>query len=175
MWEECKFTMQTILDQHTPCQTKRVHNKPSFWINSELKCEMFSINLLKKKATKSNSLHFKGKRNAVNELVRKTIKCYYQSEIKNNLGNPKGKWKVLNNLMGKRTKGTELNKINITPSESIATAKYIANTLNTHFTEIGPKLASKRPSSPSSKSFKDYLTKVHSTLKKSLPLKSKNY
>ena len=92
VWEEWKFTMQTILDQHAPCQTKRVCNKSSPWINPELKHEMFARNLLKKKATKSNSpvdwLHFKEKRNAVNQLVRKTKK-HYQNEIKKNLGNPK--------------------------------------------------------------------------------------
>ena len=65
--------------------------------------------------------------------------------------------------MGKKAKGTELNKINITPSESITKAKDIANTVNTHFTKIGPKLASNIPSPHNSKSFKDYLTKINST------------
>ena len=127
---------------------------------------MYARNLLKKKATKSNSpvdwLRFKEKRNAVSQLVKRTKKCYYQNEIKNNLGNPKGTWKVLNNLLGKKAKGTELNEVNITPSESITKAKDIANTLDTHFAEIVLKLASKIPSPPSSKSFKDYLTKVNS-------------
>ena len=64
--------------------------------------------------------------------------------------------------MGKKAKDTQLNKINITPSESVTKAKDIANTLNTHFTEIGPRLASKIPSPPYNKSFTDYLTKVDS-------------
>lgn len=166
VWEKWKFKMQSILDKHAPCRTKRIRNKPSPWINSEVKREMYAKDLLKKKATKSNSpadwLQFKAKRNAVNHLVKKSKKCYYKNELKNNLGNSKGTWKVLNNLIGKKAKSTEINKINISPSESITKAKDIANTLNTHFTEIGPKLASKIPSPPNNKSYKDYLNKSNS-------------
>ena len=50
--------------------------------------------------------------------------------------------------MGRKAKSTEINKINISPSESITKAKDIANTLNTHFTEISPKLATKILSNP---------------------------
>ena len=146
-------------------ETKRIRNKPSPWINPEVKCKMYTWNLLKKKAIKSNDpagwLYFRANRNAVNQLIKKTKKSYYQNELKNNLGNPKGTWKVLNNLMGKKAKYTQLNKINITPSESVTKAKDIANILNTHFTEIGPRLTSKIPSPPN-KSFKDHLTKVDS-------------
>ena len=88
-----------------------------------IKCEMYSRDLSKKKAMKSNSpgdwLHFKEKRNAVNQLVKRTKKLYYQDEIKNSAGNPKETWKVLNNLMGKKTNGTELNKININECDLI--------------------------------------------------------
>ena len=61
--------------------------------------------------------------------------------------------------MGRKAKSTEINKINISPSESITKAKDIANTLNTHFTEIGPKLASKIALASNEKSFTDYLNK----------------
>ena len=38
------------------------------------------------------------------------------------------------NHLGRKAKSTEINKINISPCESITKAKDIANTLNTHFT-----------------------------------------
>ena len=127
---------------------------------------MYSRDLLKKKAMKSNLpgdwLHFKEKRNAVNQLVRRTKKLYYQDEIKNSAGNPKETWKVLNNLMGKKTNGTELNKININECDSVTKAKDIANALNTHFTDVGLKLASQIPSTPNMKPFNDYLRKADS-------------
>lgn len=76
------------------------------WVNQQLKQEMYARDILKKKAIKSNSpadwLLFKKKRNVVNQLVKKTKKSYYQEEIKNNSGIPKGTWKALNNLMGKK-------------------------------------------------------------------------
>ena len=78
-------------------------------------------------------------------MVRKTKKLYYENEIKNNLSNPKGKWRVLNNLMGKKSKTDEINKINLTLCESVTQSKDIANALNTHFTEIGSNLASQIP------------------------------
>ena len=77
------------------------------------------------------------------------------------MGNMKGTWKVLNDIMGRKSKDTQINKINISPNESVTNAKDIANELNTHFTEIGPKLASKIPSN-TNKSFEDYLTRSES-------------
>lgn len=166
VWEDWKTTMQIILDRHAPCRIKRIRNKPSPWINLEIKREMYARNLLKKKAIKSNSsadwLLFKQKKNTVNQLVRRTKKCYYKDEIKNSSGNPKETWKVLNNLMGRKTKNTEITKLNLSSFETITDAKDIANSFNTHFTGIGPKLASQIPSSPVDKSFEEYLTKVDS-------------
>ena len=112
VWEEWKLTMQGILDKHTPCRTKKVRNKPFSWINSEVKHEMYARDLLKKKATKSNSpadwLLFRQKQNTVIQLVRKTKKHYYQKEIKKNLGSPKGTWRLLSNIMGNKAKTTEI-------------------------------------------------------------------
>jgi hypothetical protein len=93
--------------------------------------------MLKKRATKSNSpadrshwLQFKVKRNAINQLVKKTPKiCYFKNELKNNSGNSKGTWKVLNDLMARKAKSTEINKINISPSESSSDYKKAKVTL----------------------------------------------
>ena len=78
VWKEWKLKMLSILDKHAPSRTKRIRNKPSPWINSELKRELYAKDMLKKKFTKSNSpadwLQFKVKRNAVNQLVKKKIK-----------------------------------------------------------------------------------------------------
>ena len=107
---------------------------------------MLTRDVLKKKATKCNSsndwLVFKQKRNEVNPLVKKTKKLDYENEIKNNLGNSKGTLRILNNLMGEKSKTVEMNKINLTSCESVTQSKDIANALNAHFTEIGPNLAS---------------------------------
>lgn len=160
-----KSILLNIVDKHAPCRMKRIRNKPSPWINPDIKREMYARDLLKKKAIKSNSpfdwLSFKTKKNMVNKLVKK-LKKSYQSEIKNNFGNPKGTWKVLNDLMGRNRNNTEITKLNITSSESVTDSKNIANSFNTYFTEIGPKLASEIPSQVNNKSPEDFLTKVDS-------------
>ena len=65
--------------------------------------------------------------------------------------------------MGKKTKSSEIPKIKLNSSEPITDAKDIANSFNTHFTEIGPKLASQIPLPVQGKTFEKYLTKVDST------------
>ena len=64
--------------------------------------------------------------------------------------------------MGRKSKDIELNKINVSPTGSFTNAKDIANELNMHFTEVGPKLASNIPSTTTTKSFEDYITKSES-------------
>ena len=168
IWESWKTALWAVLDRHAPCQVKRVCNVPSPWINEHLKKKMYARDFLKKKATKSNSvadwLHFKKKRNAVNQLVKWTKKCYCQKEIENNKGNPIGTWKVLNSLMGNKVKSSEISKVNIDSSKSVTDAKGIANTFNTHFTEIEPKLASQFVTPTHDATFERYLTKVKATL-----------
>ena len=89
----------------------------------ELKQEMYARDLLKKKASKTNAQtdwqNYKTKKNAVNLLIKKAKKTHYQNEIKN-MGNMKGTWKVLNDIMGRKSKDTQINKINVqSPNESL--------------------------------------------------------
>ena len=85
--------------------------------------------------------------------MKKTKKLYYQKEIENNSRIPKGTWNVLNDLMGKNTKNIQITKLNKSPSETITDAKCIADHLNTHFTEIDPKLALQIPPTSQGKTF----------------------
>ena len=65
--------------------------------------------------------------------------------------------------MGKKAKNTQITKLNKSPSETITDTKCIADHLNTHFTEIGPKRALQIPPTSQGKTFEDYITKVDST------------
>ena len=81
-------------------------------MNKQLKHEINTRNYLKKKAAKPNSpsdwLLFKKKWNAFSQFVKKTKKLYYQKEIESSSRNPKGTWKFLYNLMGKKTKNIQI-------------------------------------------------------------------
>ena len=163
LWLTWKTKFQESLDKHAPMRTKKARNKPSPWLTKELKQAMFSRDNIKKKALQSNSpsdwLCYKQERNRVNHLIKKTKKDYYQNEIKKQTGNLKGTWKVLNDVIGKKTKNIEINKLNLA-SKCVTSTKEIADSLNTHFTNIGPKLLSEIPSSSTDRCFEDYLTKT---------------
>ena len=59
-----------------------------------------------------------------------------------NLGDPKNTWKVLNDLIGKKSAVTEISELVTSSSENgLSNAKDIADHFNEHFTQIGPDVA----------------------------------
>ena len=75
--------------------------------------------------------------------------------------NTKNTWKVLNDLMGKKSAVTEISELVTSSSENgLNKAKHIADHFNKHFTQIGPVLAANLPASTTNP--EDYL-KRHST------------
>ena len=112
---------------------------------------MFNRNSLEKKAIKSGTRSqndwstFKKARNAVNYSIRCTKSEYYRHKLNENAGDQKVTWKVLNDLMEKKSAVTEVNEILTSTNTNLKNAGHIANHLNVHFTEIGPRLASNLP------------------------------
>ena len=93
------------------------------------------------------------------------MKCaksnYYRKKLHDNLGDPKNTWKVLNDLMGKKSAVTEISELVTSSSENgLNNAKDIAEHFNKPFTQIGPDLAANLPASTTNP--EDYL-KRHST------------
>ena len=60
-------------------------------------------------------------------------------------GNLKATWKILNDLMGKKSDSTEINDLKTENSGPLSDPEKIAEYLNIHFTNVGPKLASEIP------------------------------
>ena len=60
----------SVADKHAPCRTRRIHNKPSPWLNPDIKQLMFKRDWLRKKATKTGMLEhwtaYRTLRNLVN-------------------------------------------------------------------------------------------------------------
>ena len=142
-----------------------MRNKPAPWLNSEIKKEMFNRDLLKKKTIKSGSQDdwstFKKVRNPVNYSIRCAKSEYYHYKLNENAGDQKATWKVLNDLMGKKSAVTEVNEILTSTNTSLKNSGHIANHLNVHFTEIGPRLATNLP--VSSTNAEDYLKREPSS------------
>ena len=63
--------------------------------------------------------------------------------------------------MGKKSAATEVNEILTSTNTTLKNAGHIANHLNVHFTEIGPRLATNLP--VSSTNAEDYLKREPSS------------
>ena len=148
-WHIWKSNFLNILNKNAPKRVIKVRNKPAPWLYSEIKKEMFNRDLLKKKALKSGSQHdwsiFKKARNAVNYSIRSAKSKYYRRKLNENAGDLKTTWKVLNDLMGKKSAVTEVNEILTSTNTTLKNAEHIANHFNVHFTEVGPHLATNLP------------------------------
>ena len=100
-------------------------------------------------------------RNKVNYAVKCAKSKYYRKKLHDNLGDPKNTWKVLSDLMGKKSAVTEISELVTSSSENgLSNAKDIADHFNKHFTQIGPDLAANLPASTTNP--EDYLRR-HST------------
>ena len=137
------------VDKHAPRRVMRVRNKPAPWSNSQLKEKMYERDWLKKKASETQRPDdwkaYKTKKLTVNKKVKKTKKDYYKHQIEGASGNLKATWKILNDLMGKKSDSTQINDLKTENSGPLSDPEKIAECLNIHFTNVAPKLASEIP------------------------------
>lgn len=70
---------------------------------------------------------------------------YYRHKLNESVGDSKTAWKVLKDLMGKKSGVTEVNEILTSSDRTLNNAEDIANHLNGHFTQIGPNLGTNLP------------------------------
>lgn len=54
-WRKWKYSFLDILYKYAPKKVIKVRKKPAYWLNLEIKKEMFTRDPLKRKATKSGS------------------------------------------------------------------------------------------------------------------------
>lgn len=158
VWDAWKNVFLDIVNKHAPCRSFRVRNKPSPWLTSELKKLMFDRDRLKKKAVLSNNPDdwslYKRRRNCVNCEIKRVKRVYFQTEIEKNSGDSKATWKILNNAMGKKSQNICINEIQTSSGEILREPGDIAEHINSHFADIGPRLASKVSSSVDSQSLR---------------------
>ena len=91
--------------------------------------------------TEKSWLDYKLIRNKVNENIKFAKIHYYNSYFNENRKNIKNAWKGINEILGKNPKSTFINDINY-DNKNCTSSQQISNTLNSHFTDIGLKLAS---------------------------------
>ena len=126
---------------------------------------MMTRDSLKRRAIKTGSENDWNCYRNIPSKVNYAVKCaksnYYRKKLHDNLGDRKNTWKVLNDLMDKKSAVTEISELVTSSSENgLSNVKDIADHFNKHFTQIGPDLAANLRASTTNP--EDYL-KRHST------------
>jgi len=82
-------------------------------------------------------------RNLVNKEIRLAKKRFYQSRIDEASGDQKTTWKVLNDLLGKKSCTIKINELKSDCGVTFTNPEENADYMNKHFAAFGPNLASK--------------------------------
>ena len=135
-----------IADAHAPIRTRRVRNRKSPWITTERRELITGRNRLKRQATltKQPSIwdEYKKVRNRINNEIKTEKANYYKSKISQNTGDPKEIWRTINKLTYREyTSNSSVSELK-SGNKSFTKPDEICETLNEHFTSVGPNLAS---------------------------------
>ena len=145
MWQEWKNLFVSCMDKHAPLKSKRIRNKRSPWITSELLLRMRRRDVLKKKAISTNDhamwQQFKRTRNQVNNATKRAKKRYFSENLKTSKGNPRKTWDLINELSSRSScKSSNILEIQAN-NRTINNADDMAEAFNVHFTNIAKMLA----------------------------------
>ena len=92
MWQEWKNLFVSCMEKHALLKSKRIRNKRSPSITSELLLRMRRRDVLKKKAISTNDhamwQQFKRARNLVNNTTKLAKKQYFSENLETSKGNP---------------------------------------------------------------------------------------
>ena len=159
-WDMWQQMFLGIADYHAPQKKRRVRGISSPWITPELKKLMFQRDKLKKVAsrfpTEVNWNSYKHLKNKVNYEIKNAKMNCYNAFFKENCRNIKNTWRGINRLIaGNESKSSKITQLET--EDTITTDPIeISNVLNTHFSQIGPSLASQIQATSSK--YTDYIT-----------------
>ena len=136
-----------IADADAPMRTRRVRNKKSPSITTELRELITGRNRLK--------------RQAINNEIKKAKASYSKSKVEQNVGDPKEIWRTINELTYRKcTSNSSMSELK-SGDTSFTKPAEMFEVLNDHFASVGPYLASKLPRG--STSFDSYINPVSMT------------
>ena len=111
--------------------------------------------MMKIKAIRSNNSHdwvcFKRMRNKVNAEFKQAKELFSKNKFSKSGGDPRKTWQVINKTGSSSVKEFSLNGVSIT-----ITLTALSKAFNDHFSTIGPKLTSEKPSN-NGPSFQGYI------------------
>ena len=143
-WHAWKCLYTDVINTHAPLRKFRAPKSAKIpWYDEKIDKMKKLRDQFHRRATIGNLaidwLRYRQTRNKVTELVRKAKKEYYSSMIENNRGDSKSTWKILKDLLPKRSDGgiTSLEE----NGSIITDFKEICNVFNNYFIDISTKLA----------------------------------
>ena len=161
-WLVWKDFFLSICNQHAPLRRKRVQDKQAPWLTSELKNMMFERDRLKKIANRSNTQNswndYRHIKNKINFEIKSAKIKYYNRYFRENKNNIRQSWKGINDILGTNQNTTSIKNI-VYNDKTHCSPEQISNALNSHFSEVGPRLASQLPTSE--KQFSEYIDTTH--------------
>jgi len=172
MWKIWRDLFISCIDKYEPLKTKRIRNKKSPWITSELLSKMHKRDYLKKKALSANDQalwkEYKHARNQANNAIKlATEKRYFCHNLEISKGNPRETWKLRNELSSRKSsKLSNISEIEV-GNQIINSSVDMAEALNKHFTDIGRSLAQEIPATDVEPEY--YITPTHKTFSLQIP------
>ena len=148
-------------------ETKQTNKFKQPWITEEIINEQKKrYKLFKRhKANPQNqalATEYKSIRNRLCARTRKAEKEYYSAQIKAAEGNQSRTWHVINEILGRKRNPAKLpGKLKLEDGTTVTQEKEVAEALNTFFTSVGEKLASKVPKS--NRTPESYMQKISQT------------
>ena len=140
-----------IIEKHAPLRERRVSDKFTPWLTSDIKCMFRTRDKLKAAAIKAKSTilmeAYKRIRNKANALNTRLKKKYFSAKIQSCDRNLKEAWATINKLINKRSKTTSISSI-LEDDVLITGPDGIANSMNKYYCSIGGQLSDKIPNKP---------------------------
>ena len=124
--------------------SRKVKNRYAPVIDKELRHKMLLRGPHKKRHTKrrdpSDWVNYKQLRNEVTLELKIRRKSYCSRKLEESQGSIKETWKALNTAMGRRSKTTVINSLEV-KSDTITDHEVIAQELSHHFSTIADKIS----------------------------------
>jgi hypothetical protein len=93
----------------------------------------------------------------VNNEVGKAKESYYKDALNTNKGNSQNTWRIINELLSKKSKNCSVKEI-VHNGTSIYYSNDLSDAFNDHFSSVGPRLANEIPDNEDCPSHLDYLS-----------------
>ena len=145
--------LSAIIQKHAPMVDRRVSDKYSPWMSSDLKRVIKARDKIKIAAVKNISEFlmsaYRQLRNKATKMNKEAERAYFMNKIHASEGNLKETWKTINKLVNKRSRTTTISSLNV-DGNSFTDPIGIANSMNQFFCNFGDELSKDIPDTENS-------------------------